>query len=183
MNAIRVLSCVCAVFAGLFTAGQKAAAAPVRIACSTAIDDYFSGRLPGEVLYVAGAQVTARGDLGHADITMAQDYSLATMPLNTPAASARHIFVATKSPLAYDGVFTEVFTDRGNNSIDHTELQISRTGTVQLRSLTWGGPWTPMQGVTCFRGPGNQTVVSGYFDYGGFYGFFTFVLVGIAPLP
>ncbi len=179
MNAIKLLSCIFVLSAGLLFGGKQAAAQPVPIACGTAIDSYFSGPLPGQWLDVLGTRTTARGGLGFTSFTMDDSYSLATTPLNTPAAAGRSVFTANRGSSHYTGPFNEVFPGRGNNDVDRWDFWVYRTGALWLRSITWGGGWAQLQGVACFRGPQNQTVMTGYLHVAG-YGtdFWTFVLTG-----
>jgi hypothetical protein len=178
MNAIRILSCIFVIAIGLTIHGAPAAAQPATVPCGTAIDGYFSGG--SGWLEIVGTRVTARGSFGFSSFTMQDGYSLATTPLNAPAAATQSTFEAWKGAAHYTGPFHEVFAERGNSDVDRSEFWVFRTGELWLRSITWSGVWTQLQGATCSRGPGNQTVVTGYIHNGGSWGtdFWTFLIQG-----
>ena len=181
MNATRILPVILMVFAGLVTSSAHAIAGPVPVACGTAIDDYFSGRRPGARLKVVGTRVIARQGTVLSSFSMAQGYSLVTTPLGTAGSAAMRLFTANKGSSNYDGVFSEVFPDRGNSAVDSTEFWVYRTGEVWMRFLTWSPTWMQLQNVACYRGPENQTIITANSDStsAGFgYDFWTFALQG-----
>lgn len=174
MKAIRILSCIFTIALGLTLHGSLAAAQPATISCGTAIDGYFT---QASWLDVVGTRVTARGVLGFSSFTMANGYEVATTPLHTPAAGAQSIFTASKGSSYFTGPFHEVFPGRGNGDVDLADFWVYRTGAFWLRATAWTTTWMQLQGVTCYRGPQNQTVVTGYIhipDWGT--DFWTFVL-------
>jgi len=178
MNAIRIVSCILAITLGLTVHGSLAAAQPATVSCGTAIDGYFNDT-GVSWLDIIGGRVTARGGLGFSSFTMADGYQLYANPLGTLGASTRSVFNAWKGSSHFTGPFHEVFPGRGNTDVDRWDFWASRYGTFWLRSITWGGTWGQLQGVTCYRGPQNQTIVTGYSHVAG-YGtdFWTFVLKG-----
>jgi hypothetical protein len=179
VNAIRMLSCVVVVALGLTFHAATAAAQPATVSCGSAIDGYFGG--VGDWLDVVGTRTTARGDFGFSGFTMANGFQIATTPLHTAPARNSSVFSANKGSSHYAGPFHEVFPGRGNGDVDRWDFWVYRTGAVWLRSITWSGSWTQLQGVTCFRGPQNQTVIRGYIHTPGWgTDYWTFVTVGRA---
>jgi hypothetical protein len=180
VNIVRTMSVLSvAFFAVALGAAPASASPPPTIACGTAINDYFTGALPGDWLEIIGARLTARGSLGFSSFTMSNAYELSTTPLNTPAAAAQSKFTANKGTNNYRGPFHEVFPGRGNNDVDQWDFWVYKTGEVWLRSITWNGAWGQLQGVTCSRTPQNQTTITGY-TYTPGYGtdYWLFVVVG-----
>jgi hypothetical protein len=180
MNVFRTMSYLSlAAFAVALDTSQAEASPPPTIACGTAMNDYFTGTLPGDWLSVVGVRLSARGTFGFSSFTMANGYNLSTTPLNTPAAASQSTFTANKGSNNYEGLFREVFPGRGNNDVDQWDFWVYKTGEVWLRSITWGGSWAQLQGVTCSRTPQNQTAITGY-SYTPGYGtdYWTFVVVG-----
>jgi hypothetical protein len=180
MNAIRILSSIFVIATGLVLHESRAVAQPATISCGTAIDGYFTGATPpGDWLNIVGTRVTARGSFGFSSFTMRNGYQVATTPLHTSGAATQSVFTANKGNAHYTGPFHEVFPGRGNGDVDRWDFWASRSGAFWLRSITWNGAWQQLQGVTCYRGPGNQTVVTGHISNPGFgTDFWTFVLVG-----
>lgn len=178
MKAIRILSCICTMALGLTLHGSLAAAQPATISCGAAIDNYFTQT---SRLNVVGTRVTARGAFGFSSFTMANGYEVATTPLHTPAAGAQSIFTAAKGSSYFTGPFHEVFPERGNGDVDLADFWVYRTGAFYLRATDWTTAWELLQGVTCYRGPQSQTVVTGYIHIAGWgTDFWTFVLKGEA---
>lgn len=164
MNTLKLLSYAVTMTIGLAVHGVPAIAAPATIPCGTAIDGYFTGNL--NRLRVAGTEVTARGPFGFISFVMDRDYDLLSKPLGTPAAVEDSSFYANKFSSYYQGQFRQVFLDRPNNNVDLSDFWVSRSGTFFFRSITWSTAWVQLQGVTCYRGPENQTVVTGHIDSG-----------------
>jgi hypothetical protein len=167
MTAIRILCCVFTLALGLTLHSAPAAAQPATISCASALDSYFTTN-PADWLSVVGTRVSSRGSFGFSSFTMASGYSLSATPLNSPGAATSSSFFANRGSSYFEGLFHEVFPGRGNNDVDRWDFWIYRSGVLWLRSITWGGAWASLQGQTCFRGPQNQTVVTGYFDTPGF---------------
>jgi hypothetical protein len=129
---------------------------------------------------VKGSRVTARNGLGFTAFTMANGFQIETYPLHTPASVGGNTF--TLSPNStytqFTGIFTEVFTDRGNNDEDRWRMRLKNTGTLELQSITWGGAYKLLQTPVCYRGPGDQIVMTGHVDNPGFGSdFWSFVFV------
>lgn len=163
MNIARTVSFLSlALFAVALDTSQASASPPPSISCGTAINDYFTGALPGDWLDVAGVRLTTRGSFGFTSFTMRSSYQLSTTPLNTPAAANQSTFIANKGSSHYTGPFHEVFPGRGNSDVDSWDFWVYKTGEVWLRSVTWGGSWAQLQGVTCSRNPQHQTAITGY---------------------
>lgn len=181
MSLIKFSSSIVLIALALVVHHSDARAQPAVVNCGTAIDEYFSGPREGDWLNVVGTRLTARDSFGFSSFTMGNGYSVSTNPIGTPGASYRSVFTASKGSSHYSGPFHEVFPGRTNGNVDRWDFWVYRTGTVWLRSITWGGAWTQLQNTVCYRGPNGQTVVSGLSHVAG-YGtdFWTFVLVGDA---
>lgn len=144
------------------------------VACGTVLTDYHNRF---QWLELIGTRVTARGVHGFSSFTMENGYNVAAHPLHTPGAASRSIFTASKGATHFAGPFHEVFPGRGSSDVDRWEFWVYRTGALWLRSITWGGSWTSLQGVTCYRGPQSQLVVTGHISNPGFgTDFWTFVI-------
>jgi hypothetical protein len=177
MTPLRILLCTLVTAAALALGGTTAAAQPATVSCGTAIDGYFTGT--GDWLDVIATRVTARGTFGFSSFTMANGYQVATTPLHTSGAATQSWFSANRGSSHYAGPFHEVFPGRGNGDVDRWDFWVYRSGALWLRSITWGGAWAQLQGVTCYRGPGSQTIITGYSHAPGWSTeFWTFVVVG-----
>jgi hypothetical protein len=155
-----------------------AVAAPTVVPCGTALNTLYGS---SDYLEIVGTRATSRNSFGFTSFTMANGYSLASTPLNTPAAANQSIFYAYKGSGSYfEGLYNEVFPGRGNNDVDQWDFWVYSSGALWLRSVTWGGSWTLLQGAVCYAGPQHQIVVTGWFDTPG-YGsdFWSFVISGL----
>jgi hypothetical protein len=166
VNAIRTVSCFFIAALGITLHAASAGATPVQVPCGTAINGYYTGG--GDWLDVVGTDVTARGVFGFSAFTMAPTYNLATTPIGSASAANQRSFTAVKHSGYYEGQFHEVFPDRANPDVDLSDFWASTGGGFWLRSITWNGGWTALQGATCFAGPDGQTVIHGYIENPGF---------------
>ena len=178
MKRIKFGSSIVLIALALVIHHDDASAQPATVSCGTAINEYFTGVKDGDWLNVAGTRVTARGGLGFSSFTMQSNYNVSTNPIGTPGSAARSLFTLSKGTSHYSGPFSEVFPERSNPNVDRWDFWAYRTGAIWLRSITWNGPWTLLQNVTCHRGPNSQTVVTGIIHTSSSTDFWTFVLDG-----
>lgn len=139
------------------------------VTCSTAFGQYSTA----DWLEVTAVKIGARwegGTPGHA-FSMEDDYNLSTWPISSSGAAARSSFSAARHPTsaAFSGYFTTVYPGRPNTDIDLWEFWVYDTGSVYLRSVTWGGGWKLLPNRTCFDAYTNslgytQTIVTGHSD-------------------
>lgn len=102
-------------------------------------------------LTVVGTRMTARGFHGFSSFTMNDGYQVETYPLHTPGAATRSTFFAGRTGSdAFSGYFHDVFPGRGNGDEDRWRLWVGRGGTFWLQSITWNGPWQPIQSPVCY---------------------------------
>jgi hypothetical protein len=157
MQFIKLCSTIGVVGCGLLLSTPAAAAVPCLTVVSEVLDDPSVGWLNA-----IGTRVTARSSFGFSSFSMSDGYQVETNPLHTAPAASRSIFDVPKLTAlrAFNGEFNEVFPGRGNGDEDGWSFWVGSDGKFWLRSTTWGGSWTPLTSAVCYRGPGEQFVVT-----------------------
>ncbi|BDM83766.1 hypothetical protein [Acaryochloris marina] len=113
-------------------------------------------------LTIRGSSVTARGNEGFTSFTMSPTYQVENMPLHTSGARVHDIFIVDINGNSAKGKFVRVFPGRGNGNEDETELFLTRSGNLSLRSIKWNTEWEQLRNISCYRGPGQQLVVTAH---------------------
>lgn len=171
--ATRFLGLVAVAAAGI-APSQAFAATPV--ACSKAINEMLDDA--PDWLNAFGTRVTARGAYGFSAFTMRDGFQIEDVPVDDPAFPRQRSFTAKhRDADNYEGMFSEVFTDRGNADEDRVHFWVRRGGQFWLRFVTYTSAWKALQNAQCFRGPDGQVVVRATIDNVG-YGtdFWTFLI-------
>jgi|GEM_PF-6943229 hypothetical protein len=172
-NLHSLVASACLVIPAILASSETLAGTPV--SCQTAISGLAAD---SHWLNVKGVRLTARGTHGFTAFTMQNGFQIETYPVHTPGFASRNTFYLDPNPARtqFSGIFTEVFTDRGNGDEDRWRMRLSTNGKLEIQSITWNGAYQTLQAPVCYRGPTGQIVMTAHKDNPG-YGsdFWTFV--------
>lgn len=159
-------------------ANAAPAAAAEPMSCATAINEMIDAAAPDPMRVIA-TRVATNSTFGYSSLGLREGTEIEQTPLHTQAFLPRRYFSLTqRDGNNYSGLFTDVFTDRGNGNESLSDLWIRRGGFLWVRSVEHRTPWQQLHRVSCYQGPAGQVVVMGHVDRDhGASDFWSFIII------